>query len=137
MGGQQALEFIRSRHSKDPLEGSDDARAKRQQRVIEGLVDRMDDKDIPRNHAYIGDLLRLYNQDFARFLPIEQVIAMGKAFLTLKRLPTFEAHHFAIQGFEASPIFYHPTTFYSGQWVYLPVDPTGKKIKTVVKDWLQ
>ncbi len=136
MDGQQALEFIRSRHSKDPWEGSDDARAKRQQRMIEGLLDRVDDRDIPHNPGYVGDLLRLYSQDFAKYIPLEEVIAMGKTLMKLKRLPTFDSRHFAIQDFEKDPVLYHPETFYTKQWVYLPVDPTGKKMRDVVAAWL-
>jgi LCP family protein required for cell wall assembly len=41
MDGQTALEYARSRHSLDNNEGSDFARAKRQQKVIEAVIDKI------------------------------------------------------------------------------------------------
>jgi LCP family protein required for cell wall assembly len=41
MDGQTALEYSRSRHSLDNNEGSDFARAKRQQKVIEAVIDKI------------------------------------------------------------------------------------------------
>jgi LCP family protein required for cell wall assembly len=38
MNGTRALQFVRSRHSTDPVEGTDDARVKRQQKVIAALI---------------------------------------------------------------------------------------------------
>lgn len=137
LDGQRALEFIRSRHSSDPQEGTDDARSLRQQHVIAAFITRLSDRSIPRNPAYVGDLLHLYKQDFSQYIPLEEVIALGKTFLQTKHLPTLRSQHFAIDGVEKNPVLYHPTRFVNGQWVYLLSDPSGTQMKALIEEWLK
>lgn len=136
MDAVRALEYMRSRHSKDPLEGSDDARALRQQRVIQALLRRLEDGNTFKNPAYVGDLLKLYTQDFARYIPLEEMVALGKVFLKSKQLPTFESKHIPIQDVEPNPVLYHPERLLNGQWVYLPIDPTGTQLQSLIQEWL-
>lgn len=137
MNGERALQFIRSRHSTDPIEGSDDARGRRQQLIIEALIAKLLNQNIIKHPGFIGDLIKLYESDFQKYLPLEEVIGMGKIFLKLGHLPTFTGKHFAIKGFEEGPVLYHPDKFYTKQWVYLLIDPTGKQLKAIVAEWLK
>ncbi len=137
MDGRRALEYIRSRHSKDPVEGSDDARARRQQQVMEALTNKLSDASIIKNPAYLGDLIKLYRQDFDRYLPFEEAVAVGKVFISQRKFPVINGLQFAVQGFDADPVLYHPERFYTRQWVYLLIDPSGKKFQETIAGWLK
>lgn len=77
MQGKRALAYIRSRHSSDD-EGTDQARAARQQQVIAALLEKVISKEVLTNPAKLGQLFAFYNQHFAEKLPLSQVIALGK-----------------------------------------------------------
>lgn len=134
--GERALEFMRSRHSLDPQEGSDDARALRQQLVIQAIIMRLKDRHIFKNPAYIGDLIALYRNNFQTYIALDEVVALGKMFLQKGGMPEFTSKHFPIQGVEKNPLLYHPARFPGNQWVYLLVDPSGKQLQAKVKEWL-
>lgn len=134
--GERALEFMRSRHSLDPQEGSDDARSLRQQLVIQAIIARLKDRQIFKNPAYVGDLIALYRKNFQNYITLEEVVALGKIFLQKGGMPDFVSQHFPIQGVETNPLIYHPARFPGNQWVYLLIDPSGKQLQEVVKEWL-
>jgi anionic cell wall polymer biosynthesis LytR-Cps2A-Psr (LCP) family protein len=59
MDGQTALEYMRSRQSTDPVEGTDEARQERQKKVILGLKEKLlSKKYIAKNPQILG---KIYN----------------------------------------------------------------------------
>ncbi|PWU24342.1 hypothetical protein C5B42_00040 [Candidatus Cerribacteria bacterium 'Amazon FNV 2010 28 9'] len=137
MDGKTALEFIRSRHSSDPIEGSDDARVLRQQKVIASLLSKLQDTSIVKHPNEIGSLLGLYSQHIEQYVPFTQVIALGRQFLILKKVPKLTSYQIPIQGFADHPVLYHPAVGPFGEWIYAPLDPTWKQLQTLVHTWIQ
>ena len=72
MDGSTALKYMRSRHS-DNDEGTDNARSKRQQLVLESLAAEL--KTI-RDPNIIGKLYRFYLDSFEKYISIEEIIAI-------------------------------------------------------------
>lgn len=130
MSGDRALRYIRSRHSLDPIEGSDDARVKRQQRVITALLAKMKDPMIVRNPEQIGRILQIYRSDIESSLPLREAVTLGWQFVENRQFPVLESRQFA-------GAFQHPARFPGGAWVYLPVDPTYTQIREQVSQWMQ
>lgn len=137
LNGEQALTYVRSRHSLDPIEGTDDARVRRQQQVISILIKKMENPALIKQPQYIGKLLGLYIQDFNRYVSLSDVIAIGKQFLVHHLTPEFVSHQFTIQQDGQKGILYHPSDALYGTWVYLPVDPTWNQLTTTVQSWLK
>jgi len=138
MNGQRALEFIRSRHSSDPTEGTDDARVRRQQQVLQELIKKLEYPSIVKHPDYIGLLLKMYREDFQQYLPLQDSIAVGKQLLKEKVKPQLVSHQFSIKELDPTGgVFYHPdVTKRNPAWVYLPVDPSWKQIKSLVQEWI-
>lgn len=63
MDGKTALRFVRSRYSMDAGEGSDFARARRQQRIIEGVKDELLSSSTFLNPRKIFDILNVLDRN--------------------------------------------------------------------------
>ncbi len=137
MSGDRALRFIRSRHSQDPIEGTDDARVKRQQRVIEALLSKIKDPLILRNPEQIGRILQIYHTDIESGLPLKEAGAVGWGFIVSRQFPTLLPHQFTSTEVDKNGVLMHPNRFPGGAWVYLPVDPTYTQMRIQVKEWIQ
>ena len=62
--GERALQFMRSRKSKDPVEGTDEARQRRQKKVILALKDKLvDSRRMLLNPKQIGELYRFLTEE--------------------------------------------------------------------------
>lgn len=136
MSGDRALRYIRSRHSVDPIEGTDDARVRRQQQVIQALLAKMKDPMLIRNPEQIGRILQIYTQDIQTTLTLEDAVGLGWTFLKKKSFPQLITHQFTIKEVDKNGAFTHPERFPGGAWVYLPVDPTYGQIRAQVAAWL-
>jgi LCP family protein required for cell wall assembly len=75
MDGQRALQYARSRHGNDG-EGSDFARAKRQQQVISALKDKLLADRTYRNPATIANLLATLRANVATNLQIGELLRL-------------------------------------------------------------
>lgn len=135
MGGDRALIFVRSRHSSDPKEGSDDARALRQQKVIQALIAKLQNPKIAKDPNAVGQLLAIYNGDLAAYIPMTDAVALGKQLFQTQKFPKLVSHQFTVKGFDDAPLLYHPERYTHGQWVYLPIDPTYKQIQSRIQTW--
>jgi LCP family protein required for cell wall assembly len=80
MDGETALKFVRSRHA-DGDEGTDFARSARQQRVIEGIKNKLLTKEILMNRTKIQALWNVGNQTLKTDIPTEVMgVLARKAF---------------------------------------------------------
>lgn len=136
MNGERALKFIRSRKSLDPIEGSDDGRVLRQQKVISALLSKLKDPMLPRNPEQLGKLLALFNTHIESQLPLPQVMGLARTFGEKRMFPSFRSFQFSVSLGSEPADFYHPNTHPSGAWVYLPVDPTYSSLKQKVQTWI-
>ena len=118
MTGERVLEYVRSRKSQGS-EGSDDARSRRQQLVIQALVQKTLSRPVVTNPEKLGQLYRLYDRDVARELPLPEIIATGKILYPQRSSITFFAHSLTIYPDDPNGHLGHPPLAkYNGQWVY-------------------
>lgn len=117
MNGARALTFIRSRHSTDLIEGTDDARSLRQQQVITAVMKRVMGAVSQFDLKTLGNLYAFYQSTYGNIVPPVQLIAIGKALGQ-------NVLHLSFQPHDIMPLFRNPPIKKYGQWVYEPIDPT-------------
>jgi len=141
MSGERALVFIRSRHSKDRIEGSDEGRMMRQQKIMQAMMSKVMNPNILRNPIVLGKLYVLYRSEFSSAIPFDQVVAIGK-YMTQQLITvpqTFPALQIkkatiSIQENGQKGVLFHPNVKkYGGQWVYVPVDPSWDGLRTEIQ----
>lgn len=120
LDGATALKYMRSRHALGS-EGSDLARSKRQQQVINALLDKIVAAVKEQNGTVLAEIIAVYQHTIgATQLTLPQATAL------LSSLPndsfSYAVVPLAIPLVESSSsgVLYHPTTHYSGQWVFVP-----------------
>lgn len=119
LDGDQALKFIRSRHSENQEEGTDISRSKRQQQLISAIVARLKSKDVLLNPAIIGALYQIWQTEVDTDLSNTNIASMLRLFR--KHPPQFTFLKIPIDQDEGSVIYHPPTSRYN-QWVYEPYD---------------
>lgn len=137
MSGDRVMRYVRSRHSPDPIEGSDDGRVRRQQRVISALLRKLQDPTLIREPETMGKLLNYYLKTIDASYPISELGALAKRVIANHSRPTIHTYQFPIEGATSSAVLMHPNRFDGGAWVYLPIDPTWKQMRATVAEWMQ
>lgn len=118
MNGERALQYIRSRHAQG-AQGSDDARAVRQQLVIQSLLSQLLSQEPSDNVQLYGKLFAYYRRHFARYISFNELIATAKVLYPNKHTITFEGRSLSIYPQDTNGVLYHPpenTT--RGMWLY-------------------
>ena len=118
MSGERVLQYIRSRHATGN-QGTDTARAKRQQAVISALLQRLRSPQFWGDVGRVALLYKFYNQQFAQTFPVTQGIALAVA--TWPAKSSFNLHTGTATIFpdDAKGALVHPPlSKYRGQWVY-------------------
>lgn len=137
MSGDRAIRFIRSRHSPDVIEGSDDARVRRQQLVIAALIAKVQDPMLLRNPEQIGAILKIYQHDIASSVSLESGAQTAWQFVKAGKRPHIQSYQFPIKEVDPNGLITHPNRFPGGAWVYLPVDPTYTQIQKTIQTWIE
>lgn len=120
MDGATALKYMRSRHS-DNDEGTDNARSKRQQLVLESLVSQL--KTI-RDPNTAGKLYRFYLDNFEKYISINQMISIATPFYdNFVNSENFEIkfdnQQLTIYPEDPEGVIYNPPTWQTqGEWLY-------------------
>jgi len=119
MDSETALKYMRSRYSEGD-EGTDEARAYRQQLVLEALLDQI---LTIRNPQKLGQLYRFYLDYFSSNIPLEKIIQMGTVFIdymnTNQTEISFEKHQLSIYPENENGVIYNPPLWQSKQqWIY-------------------
>ncbi|MBI5151244.1 MAG: LCP family protein [Candidatus Pacebacteria bacterium] len=145
MSGDRALKYIRSRHSNDLLEGTDDARVARQQKVIQAVMTAVMNRKTLLNPRVIGKLYAVYAREFQQAIPLEEGVSvlhsLIRSNMQTKTLPQplkLTKYALSIREQEKPGVLYHPfnrqgSTTYGNQWVYLPIDPSWKGVQSEVR----
>lgn len=132
MDGTQALKFIRSRHSKDIIEGTDEAREQRQQILLGALKKQLMNPMIFANPTVVGALYQVWKQDIKTNMSDAQVFTLARQFLG--KQVSLDAKIIPIEDASQSGVLYHPKVGPANQWVYLPKDPTWNELKLWFKE---
>lgn len=132
ISGERALEYIRSRKSSG-TQGNDLARSQRQQRVIMALFSKIKDFKKLLNPSYSGSLVKYYDQNFSKYLPIKKlthyVASYGEKISNL----AFKNTIMTIYPEDENGVLFHPSPkLYNGQWLYVIRDET--KFREYVSD---
>lgn len=124
--GEQALMFMRSRQSEDLIEGTDQARSKRQQKVIEALVHKLTSNKSIMTPLSLGKLLSLWNQ-IETNIDMKTIFAIGLH--SLQNPLTFRALTIPIANADNAGIITNPPVSKHNQWVWEPTDPSWNEFK--------
>jgi LCP family protein required for cell wall assembly len=125
MDGTRVLEYVRSRHAEGD-QGTDDARANRQQQVILALVSKLKEKNFYYDVARLGQLYSFYQQSFSKYLPLKEAISVGHAVLPqIKNLSFTESSPSIFPQEQTGVITHPPVKKYQNQWVYEVRDPAA------------
>lgn len=138
MDGATALKFMRSRHSSDPLEGNDEARARRQQLVLRALVDELIVQDLVQNPELLGRLYRWYADHLGVQVPPAVAVRLAAPMLRKGVIPRMEAIALPATDLASPPtpetiLVHPPLSKYRGAWVYELVDPTGQQLRAFLQ----
>lgn len=136
MNGKRALQFVRSRHSQDITEGTDEARVKRQQIVISSIMKTMMSPSVFFDTEKMGLLYRWYTEKYGNVLSISELVStMMYAYPNVKTV-SYEPTSLSIRENGKPGVIYHPTRLVFGQWVYMPIDGTWKEVKNEAQNAL-
>lgn len=120
MDGVRALKYVRSRRSEGD-EGTDTARAWRQQKVIQALKQKILSWEFLSSIKKIQSLWQIYQQSVKTDMPQKDILPLFKLILKSR---AWETSHFVIDGWDKEDgLLYHPKIHSSGQWVLLPKEP--------------
>ncbi len=119
MDSSTALKYMRSRYSESD-EGTDEARAYRQQLVLEALFAKL---LITRDPQKLGQLYRFYLDYFATSLPLKDIVQISTAFINYMGQKDaqmiFEKHQLSIYPENENGVIYNPPLWQSKQqWIY-------------------
>ena len=134
MNGKRAMQYIRSRHSSNKLEGTDNARSLRQQHLIKALIARLKTKEILLDPAKMGHLYRLRNTEIKTNLTDSNIIALAKHFW--ENQPQINSAPIPITEGTASGVLYHPPIAKYNLWVYEPMDSSWSEFKKWIEQTL-
>lgn len=144
MSGERALVYLRSRHSTDEVEGTDEGRIARQKQVIQALMSAMMKTEFITNPTKLGKLYAIYTRDFERSLEIEDGVATLRALLESMSTQntsqiSFTQKTLSIQEKGRRGVLYHPSNLklYGGQWVYVPVKVDFSAVKQEVQTFYE
>lgn len=121
LDGERSLQYIRSRKSGDN-QGSDTARANRQQLVVEALVTKLQSPEIIKSATTAGSLLRYYLDTFDQYISIEEVIGIGVAVLQEQKRLSFISKSLSTSLDSENPLLINPPVWKYNVWVWEVAD---------------
>ena len=126
MDGELALKYIRSRNAEGD-EGTDFARAERQQQFLKGLKEKLNSPEVALNP---GLLMRLYNLKDQIVTTDIEVNQYGTFLQLAKTIDWSNLASTAVNG----NLLEHPNYHYSKQWVLVPKEKGWGTIIKFVED---
>lgn len=127
MDGKTTLKFVRSRMGTNN-EGSDFARSKRQQKVIEAFRKKVLSLETLINLSKVKSIINTFGQSIETDIPVDDIVELygfsKKAQKTLS---------FVLGDGQENLFFNPPSSDYGGAWVLVPKDRSLKEIHQYVK----
>lgn len=118
MSGDRALKYVRSRHSSQLTQGTDNARSLRQQQIINAILKKARDSGTIKNPVTLGKIYDWYIRHFSKEISTEELITiiriLKQKVLTLSLEPQLLSFE---QGNQKGVITHPPESKYR-QWVY-------------------
>lgn len=127
MDGQTALKFARSRHGNNG-EGSDFARAIRQQKIILAVKDTVLSASTFLNPTRISRMLETLQDNISTNLDVWEIVRLAKEF---KEISASEITHHVIDASESSPLY---ATVVNGAYVLLPKNDDWSELQYIAEN---
>lgn len=129
MNGDTALKFARSRHGNNQ-EGSDFARSKRQQVILEAFRNKVLSVETLTDLAKIVSLVKTFGDNVETDIPQSKYLELGAL---VKRTGDVRSHVIGFGG--ANSLLIHPDPVdYGGAWVLIPPGNDFTKIRRFIDD---
>lgn len=144
MDGATALQYARSRHSVNPVEAGDFARARRQQKVIDALKDKLTQSDTLFDIVKLKGLFDTYKDNVVTDLTANEVGLFYGAYQNLtngkiiKIVLSNEPYNDSLlgSGMFRSPNEEERELLYGGLYVLVPNDPSFNQIHAMLREIL-
>ncbi len=129
LSGDQALKFVRSRHASGQ-EGTDFARSRRQQIVIQGVRARLMDRALLDDPARLTELVNLVNEHYTTDVTVSQMLTLARLAKTIGKdsILSFNLSVETGDGLLREPDEVERNTKYGGAFFIMPSDPTFETI---------
>lgn len=114
MSGERALMYVRSRHAEGD-EGTDFARARRQQEVIEAMINTIKQPRVWLRSTIIPDMLNIVNTYVVTDIQKVDILQFMKILFT--HLPSVVPDRVSLE----SQLLHPPNALYGGRYVLIPV----------------
>jgi LCP family protein required for cell wall assembly len=122
LDGDQALKYSRSRHGTNG-EGSDFARAKRQQKVLAALKDNLLDYRLLKNPAKVSDILASLQSNISTNMQVGEILRLSKMGQDIEAT---DVVHKVLDDAPGSPLV---ATNYGGAYVLVPKDDDWQPLR--------
>lgn len=136
LNGEQTLEYVRSRGSDDTTEGSDEARSRRQLHVVNGLFDRLKDKNILINPGATGAVYRLWKEHVETNISDSDIVSFARIIGT-HPVPIQSVHIPTSSDNISTPVLVHPPITKYGLWVWEPADGSWENLHEFIEQTMQ
>jgi len=131
MDGKRVLQYVRSRKSSDLCEGTDEARVKRQQQVVNALLKKIVSREVITNPQVVGNLYRIWREKVKTDIPLSLLLKVG--ILSLR-----QGYNWQFFSLPSELLVNPPLTKYDGLWVLEPRggdwEEIGKWVKKTIKE---
>jgi anionic cell wall polymer biosynthesis LytR-Cps2A-Psr (LCP) family protein len=131
LNGEIALKYVRSRNAEGD-EGTDFARAKRQQNLFLALKNNLLTSKVLLDPHKLQGLWQIVQKSFTTDIQLEEYPLWAKLLLQFERE---KINNQVLNGEQG--LLYHPQIHYSGQWVMLPLDPSWQKIHEFIEKLIE
>jgi anionic cell wall polymer biosynthesis LytR-Cps2A-Psr (LCP) family protein len=135
LDGQTALKFVRSRHGTNG-EGSDFARSKRQQKIIEGLRDKILSIETLANPQKIADLIKALGKSMDTDISVKDGVEFYKLSKKMDKTYNFvldDSQKSGLPNNMTSLLIHPPASQYSGAYVLISQDDDFSTVQGYVK----
>ena len=131
MDGKRVLQYVRSRKSSDIREGTDEARVKRQQQVVNALLKKVVSREVIANPQVMGSLYRIWKEEVKTDMPLPLLLRVGL-------LSLHQGYDWQFFSLPSSLLINPPLSKHDGLWVLEPKggdwEEIGKWIKKTIKE---
>lgn len=117
MDGETVLKYVRSRHSAGDT-GTDISRGKRQQQVIQALIEKTLNKETLTDPVLAGTLYKFYLETFGSIFPPTEMIATGKTLYPHRSTISQVPHTLSIYPDDPNGVLVNPPVSKYKVWVY-------------------
>lgn len=135
MDGETALKFVRSRHGTNG-EGSDFARSKRQQKVLEAIRSKILSVETLTNPNKISELIRTFGRSIDTDVSVKESLEFYKLSKKLDKIHNFVLDDSPKNGLSAgrTSLLYHPlASDYGGAYVLVSLDDDFSIVQQYVR----